>query len=585
MIDPLLTLAFAVTNSKGAYALLLGSGVSRSAGIPTGWEVVEDLIRKVAVLEGADPPADPAAWYTARFDEPPEYDALLEQLAASSAERRNLLRCYFEPTPEERDAGLKVPTQAHGAIAGLVTRGYVRVIITTNFDRLQEQALADAGVTPTIVSTSDAIAGMLPLTHERTVIVKVHGDYVDTRIRNVAAELVEFEPALDALLDRVFDEFGLVVCGWSAQWDTALRDALTRTKSHRFTTFWATKGVLTREAQDVVKLRRAQVIPIESADAFFQAVLDNVLSLEETSAAHPLSGPVAVATLKRYLPDRADRIRLHDLVSGEVESLYGLVATGTLQPREQDTSADFARRAAQNEAAAGVVMALLATGAFWGEHEQQELWTRSVERLANPPDADVSSGRWPTLRRYPALLAVYAAGLGALAGSHRHVLGALLVKPRVRVHSHEKQAAQVLHCRSDEVFPDHAARSLPGLERRKAALSDHLFEVLRAPLRDIVPNDEDYANLFDCFEYFLALTHLGLRLKELPEAHVWGPVGRFGWRAEGTDFALFKRVEEEAKIPGLVDWLTEYGLFNVNMDRLLKLKREFDQLAYRTMLG
>jgi hypothetical protein len=25
------------------------------------------------------------------------------------------------------------------------------------------------------------------------------------------------------LLDRILDEFGLIVCGWSADWDTTLR--------------------------------------------------------------------------------------------------------------------------------------------------------------------------------------------------------------------------------------------------------------------------------------------------------------------------------------------------------------------------
>lgn len=38
-----------MTTSPGTYALLLGSGVSRAAGIPTGWEVTLDLVRKAAV--------------------------------------------------------------------------------------------------------------------------------------------------------------------------------------------------------------------------------------------------------------------------------------------------------------------------------------------------------------------------------------------------------------------------------------------------------------------------------------------------------------------------------------------------------
>lgn len=584
MIDPLLSLGFALANPKGAYALLLGSGVSRSAGIPTAWEVVEDLVRKVAALKGAKVPGDPTAWYQAEFGEAPEYVGLLEQLSPSPTQRRELLRPYFEPTADEREAGLKLPTQAHRAIAGLVADGFVRIIVTTNFDRLLEQALADEGITPTVVSNADAIAGMLPLIHEQVVIAKVHGDYMDTRIRNVGDELERFEPALDALLDRVFDEFGLVVCGWSAEWDTALRAALARTKTRRFTTFWALKGPVVPDAQDLITLRRAQVIPIAGADAFFQEVLEKVRSLEEAGRPHPLSASVAVATLKRYLPELVDRIRLRDLVMGEVESLYALIASGALLTGQADTAEDFARRVSQNESAAEVVIALLATGAFWSEEdEQQSLWVRCVERLANPADADAGAGPWPSLRRYPALLALYAAGLGALANRRSNLFGALVLRPRVRVHSEVKRAAEVLHCRSDEIFHDAFARKLPGLEKRKAALSDHLFEVLRTSLRDLVPDEDDYADLFDRFEYFLALAYVGLRLKESPDARIWGPVGRFGWRAERNNFAMFKQVEEEAKIPGAVSWLFDDGLFNVRMERFLEVKREFDKLAYEWM--
>lgn len=41
--DPLLKLAFSLEASPGVYALLLGSGLSRDAGIPAGWDIVLDL--------------------------------------------------------------------------------------------------------------------------------------------------------------------------------------------------------------------------------------------------------------------------------------------------------------------------------------------------------------------------------------------------------------------------------------------------------------------------------------------------------------------------------------------------------------
>src|SRR5439155_24228766 len=109
MIDPLVSLAFAIYSNKGAYALLLGSGVSRSAAIPTGWEVVLDLVRKVAKLEGEDPEPDPEAWFLKKHGTKPEYSKLLDIVAKTSTERQQLLRSYFEPTEEERSQGLKTP--------------------------------------------------------------------------------------------------------------------------------------------------------------------------------------------------------------------------------------------------------------------------------------------------------------------------------------------------------------------------------------------------------------------------------------------------------------------------------------------
>lgn len=46
--DPITRLAFSVQQNKGVYALLVGSGVSSAAGIPTGWGIVLRLIQRLA---------------------------------------------------------------------------------------------------------------------------------------------------------------------------------------------------------------------------------------------------------------------------------------------------------------------------------------------------------------------------------------------------------------------------------------------------------------------------------------------------------------------------------------------------------
>jgi len=53
--------------------------------------------------------------------------------------------------------------------------GYIRIVITTNFDRLFEQACYDCVIPPTVASSE--VVEMLPLAHQRLLILKIHGGY------------------------------------------------------------------------------------------------------------------------------------------------------------------------------------------------------------------------------------------------------------------------------------------------------------------------------------------------------------------------------------------------------------------------
>jgi hypothetical protein len=64
----------------------------------------------------------------------PNYSEEVNELAPTRDERRALLQGYFEPNEQEREEGLMQPTAAHRFIARLCAAGYVRVVLTTNFD-------------------------------------------------------------------------------------------------------------------------------------------------------------------------------------------------------------------------------------------------------------------------------------------------------------------------------------------------------------------------------------------------------------------------------------------------------------------
>lgn len=105
--DPQLQLAFSVYENRGVLAVFIGSGISRAAEIPTGWEMTLDLIRRVGLAKGVEEQVDWADWYRKETGEEPNYSTLLEQLGASPEERRAVLHRYIEPTEEEFLSGKK----------------------------------------------------------------------------------------------------------------------------------------------------------------------------------------------------------------------------------------------------------------------------------------------------------------------------------------------------------------------------------------------------------------------------------------------------------------------------------------------
>jgi hypothetical protein len=174
--------------------------------------------------------------------------------------------------------------------------------------------LGDEGISATVIRSPDDVQGALPLTHGGCAVIKVHGDYFDLRTLNTADELGSYDARIDELLDRIFDDFGLLVAGWSAEWDRALCRAILRAKGRRFTTYWTRFANLADEAQHIIKHRAALTIKINSADEFFDTLAEKVRALADSKSPHPLSVPAAVAQTKRYLAEIKYSIPLYDLL-------------------------------------------------------------------------------------------------------------------------------------------------------------------------------------------------------------------------------------------------------------------------------
>lgn len=571
--------------SKGAFALLVGSGVSRAAQIPTGWEIVLDLIQKLAHLEGCDCGPDPFAWYLSSHAEEPNYSTLLATIAKSREERQRLLRGYFEPNDDEREQGIKQPTAAHRAIAKLVADGFVRVIVTTNFDRLIERAIEDVGVVPTVLSTTDAITGALPLVHQRCCIVKLHGDYLDTRIRNTPAELAKYTMRANRLLDRILDEFGIVVCGWSATWDPALCGAFARCKSRRFSLYWSSRESLSPAARRIVDNRDATVVTIKDADTFFTELAEKVTALSDLDQPHPISIAAAVATAKRLVTKDEWAVRLFDFVQAETEATFM-----SLQPifgtfHERGNQQETIRKAVDAfSTKTELLRAVSVVLAQWGRETHQSAIARALERIATDPREGQSGTHIDhSLRAIPSVLVLYVAGITALSQANYGMLAAILSGPRLYRREKRKPLLAAIAWHDIQGF----FKSIEGHNRSYFPASEWLLKDCRRFLLQLLPSDLDYERTFDQFEIIRSIVYgdldSGTEYSEQTE-ELAGPPGRFVWtivndgvRNQGTI------IDEVRKNDALAEQLAKFGLFGRDPDRFRLAARKFEPCVARFM--
>ncbi len=431
-MEPHVTLAFALRSTPGTYAVLLGAGASVASGVPAAWDVQRDLIEKAAAAEGAREIGDPFTWYKDRYGREATYDGLLDALSATTFERQALLKSYFEPDEGEREQGLKKPTAAHRAVARLASAGLVRIVLTTNFDRLTETALRDAGIEPTVVAHPDEITGLAPLHTISCLVVHLHGDYLTpVGMLNTAKELGTYTPEADKFLDHVFDNYGLIIAGWSAQHDTALRNALSRCTTRRFNTYWADPRPLADKAQDLLTRREAEYVQSD-ADTFFGQVADAADALADTAREHPVGIAVAVASAKRALAAGQLAIPLHDMLRREANRVAALPlrTNGPWVGLGEAIEAEHLRRLARLEAEAERLLALVATTAYWGNEQTDPWWFPAIAELSGIPSASGISSLI-NLAGAPGTMTMYAAGIAALGAKRWDLLVRILTEPEV----------------------------------------------------------------------------------------------------------------------------------------------------------
>lgn len=202
----------------GKFCFFVGAGISVCAGIPLATVDLPDLPSIVTRIRwdyyeslGNSPISDKKLlmWYADhKLLQIPEtlYSDALNLIGDTPRCRQEYLFNLFD--------GI-TPGQCHKSISCLVEKGFVEVILTTNFDSLIEDAIHTATKSsPKTAAHNDSVRDVL-VTEKVPRVIKLHGDYLFSDIKNTTTETATLTENMREKLRAFLGEKGLIVIGYS----------------------------------------------------------------------------------------------------------------------------------------------------------------------------------------------------------------------------------------------------------------------------------------------------------------------------------------------------------------------------------
>lgn len=269
-------------------AWFLGAGASASAGLPTAGDLIWQFKRgiycaaqKVSLASCEDLGSivvrsrlQSYLDQTKQFPvsgSPEEYCGFFEATYPDAADRRRYIDQMLQSGK---------PAFGHHVLAAMLRLDKARLVWTTNFDRLLEDACASAlGTTgKLVVATLDSNAIALQAMNEGRwpLLGKLHGDFQSLSLKNTNMELQQQDAQLRNALIESCKRFGLAVVGYSGRDDSvmsALEEGIADGKGFPSGLFWfrRAESPLYERVQNLIEKAkkvdiRAHLIEVETFD-------------------------------------------------------------------------------------------------------------------------------------------------------------------------------------------------------------------------------------------------------------------------------------------------------------------------------
>ena len=251
------------------FAFFLGAGASKQSGIIIANEMIRHFKEQIIAQCGPD---------ELKTDEEKK-DWLAEQ-DWYKADGSEYCKCFerFEPKEIGRQRYIEkiiekaAPSFGYVVLANLMASEHINTIITTNFDDLVYSACTTfTGLRP-IVYAYGVLASEMRFTTKRPKILKLHGDYLYSTLKNTDSELDSQDPNMIRQVRQVLSEYGLIVVGYGGGDESVMK--VLSDISERNDLYWCIhRGAkINADVEKLLRDKRGYLVEIDGFDEMMNEV-------------------------------------------------------------------------------------------------------------------------------------------------------------------------------------------------------------------------------------------------------------------------------------------------------------------------
>lgn len=412
--------------------------------------------------------------------------------------------------------------------------------------------------------------------------IKLNGDYLDCRFRNTTEELDSYQPELEDFMSHIFQDFGLVTCGWSAKWDKGLINIINNARLSRYGSYLTFVGCPDEGLKRLAANRNADLVNISDADKMFSDVYEQVTALEKLGMSKTINADVFVARVKKYISNPEKQIELVDLIEMESKNAQELILKYASY-NFAITSDTFRYYFDLHKDAVGKLIPAAIAVIRWGNESQIRLFEETLVRLCIRPFDNNSAWINGTqyLHQFASCLLFNIVGVASLKYqkfSHLKRLFELKV-PSENIIDFNKPISLAYIALTDK-WGDSKVNVYRGT-RSYYTFSQMIMKELWVYFKPYFILENDYEQVFCAWSYLWSLMHRYYNCN--PYANIFGdsfPLGIFnryayGYMASKTGF-YYNFLSKGDILKDKWEPLTQ-GLFNGNYDDFVKVKKMADE--------